>query len=212
MTSERLRLRSDQELEMQNRGLVELSRLLERKGIPHYLSSGTLLGAVREGNFIRWDWDVQFYFRLEDVLTRFDELLSDLEGLGFVPVKTRSEPASWKILVNKYGTTYEMTAWRLKGRSRVRSDWNLPAAYFENPEKIRFLGRDYICMTPAEDYLEFCYGEDWRTPKRVDRKEEYLAPTFYRGPKWWHSFKRILYRPISLARRSLRRTLLKDTN
>lgn len=190
MTSERLRIRSDEELAQQNKGLVELSKILERVAVPHYLASGTLLGAVREKNFIPWDWDVQFYFRLEDVDGRFDELLGLMQEAGFRPTKTDDSAKRWKILVTKYDTIYEMTAWAAAGRLRVRSDWKLPARFFDDPDQIDFLGRRYICMTPAEDFLVHCYGDDWRVPKRIDDKEKYLAASFYQKSAFRRSIEK----------------------
>ena len=49
----KIRLRSDAELETQNEGLVILKNLLDEIKITSFLSSGTLLGAVRERDFIR---------------------------------------------------------------------------------------------------------------------------------------------------------------
>ena len=180
VTNKRLRVRDVTELERQNRGLVELSMILEAATVPHYLASGTLLGAVRDQNFIPWDWDVQFYFRLEDVCQRYDELIDLMRASGFRPIKTDDSALHWKIIVAKYDTIYEMTAWVLKGKLRVRRDWKMAADFFNNPDQINFLGRKYICMTPAEDYLVHSYGHDWRIPKRTDDKNEYLAPAYFR--------------------------------
>ena len=203
MVSERLRIRSDEELKQQNRGLVELSELLEQADVPHYLSSGTLLGAVREKNFIRWDWDVQFYFKLEDVAERFDDLMATFQTAGFQPTKTDSTRKKWKILVTKYDTIYEMTAWARAGDHRIRSDWKLPAEFFEDPDRIDFLGRSYICMTPPEAYLVYCYGDDWRTPKRIDDKDEYLAATYYQKSVFRRAIERKIHGWLSMAKRKV---------
>ena len=57
----KVRLRTNEELIAQNEGLVLIKNILEKIGVIYYLSSGTLLGAVREKDFIPWDWDVQMY-------------------------------------------------------------------------------------------------------------------------------------------------------
>ena len=203
MTSERLRIRSADELMQQNRGLVELSNLLEGAGVHHYLAAGTLLGAVREKNFIPWDWDVQFYFRLEDVEQRFNGLLGLMQVAGFVPVKTDNSAKKWKIVVTKYNTLYEMTAWAAAGDLRVRSEWKMLGRFFNNPDRIEFLGHSYYCMTPAEDYLVHSYGNDWRVPKRTDDKDVYLAPTHYRKSALRRSLEKRIRATCSKIKRAL---------
>ena len=59
----KIRIRSDNELKMQNHGLEELSQILNSNKIKHYITGGTLLGAIREKNFIKWDWDVEITYR-----------------------------------------------------------------------------------------------------------------------------------------------------
>jgi len=192
MVSDRLRIRDESELELQNKGLIELSNILKSIEIPHFLSSGTLLGAVRQGNFIPWDWDVQFYFKLEDVKGQYEKILHLFESSGFVSKKLDTSDNHWKIVVIKYNTEYEMTAWEKSGKMRVRSNWSISGHFFESPDTIDFLGNTYQCMTPATEYLEYCYGKDWRTPKRIDDKSEYLADTFYQQSKYIRRFKQIL--------------------
>ena len=55
-----LRRHQDRMLEM----MVWLDAVCRRHGIPYWLGSGTLLGAVRHGGFIPWDDDVDIEFRL----------------------------------------------------------------------------------------------------------------------------------------------------
>ena len=197
MSNDKIRLRSDEELASQNRGLKEIKKIFEDLCIPYYLSSGTLLGAVRERNFIRWDWDVQCYVRTEDAYERREEILNAFKRAGFQISKYDSSYKNLKYTLLKYGAKYEITAWWKKGSMRYRTRYSqVPAYFFDNPDTIEFLGETYTCMTPAEKYLEHCYG-DWRTPKREVDKRKYLNESFYKYPLW---MRRIIELFISIMR------------
>ena len=42
---------------------------------------------------------------------------------------------------------------------------SIPKEYFENLSAIEFYDMEYNIPSPVEDYLEYRYGSDWRTPK-----------------------------------------------
>lgn len=181
---EKIRLRSDGELSLQNRGLQEVKKILEELNISYYLSSGTLLGAIREKNFIRWDWDVQCYLVTEESFPRKEEIRDAFLKEGFNLDSYNASYKNLKFVFIKYGARYEITAWWKKGGMRYRAQYSqIPARFFENPATINFLGATYPCMTPPEEYLEHCYG-DWKTPKREADKSKYLNPKFYKYPLW----------------------------
>ena len=80
---DKIRLRSDEELETQNEGLIILKNSLSELNIKYYLAAGTLLGAVREKNFIRWDWDVQLYLLVENAYPLKEKISEILVHRGF---------------------------------------------------------------------------------------------------------------------------------
>ncbi len=202
---EKIRLRSDEELERQNKGLQEVKVIFEKIGIPYFLASGTLLGAVREKNFIRWDWDVQCYLTTETAFDVKDEIIKAFTQEGFVLETHNPNYDSLKFVFTKYGAEYEITSWYKKGDMRYRTRYSqLPAKFFENTAVIDFLGAEYPCMTPAEEYLEFCYG-DWRTPKRTMDKNEYLNPNFFKYPMWVRRITEFCYRLMGIPKKILNR-------
>ena len=79
----KVRIRSKDELIAQNDGLIILKNILDDLGVTSYLSSGTLLGAVRDNDFIPWDWDVQMYLVMENAYPLRYKISKSLIDSGF---------------------------------------------------------------------------------------------------------------------------------
>lgn len=188
MPEDKLRLRTDDELVLQNKGLIEIKKILESNNIEYFLSGGTLLGAVREKNFIRWDWDVSLYLKTEDVFDKRQLLFCLFKDAGFKVDGFDESYKNLKYVIYKYNTKYEIAGYWLEGSTRYRSAWKIPAHFFEDVQTIGFLGEVYPCMTPAEAYLEYTYG-DWRTPKKESVKERYLSEEVFLDSKWKRKIK-----------------------
>jgi lipopolysaccharide cholinephosphotransferase len=187
-TDPKIRLRSDAELAAQARGLEALCDALARAGVPHLLSGGTLLGAARDGDFIRWDWDVEVSVRTEDVVDRFDELVAVLEQDGFTLHERDDADDNRKLVLVRDGATFELQAYRLEGALRTRRHYRTAQRFFDGAATIELRGRTYPCMGPVDEYLTDRYG-DWRTPLRTSDKRAYLDPGYFRTPaprrRWW---------------------------
>ena len=117
-----LRLRSDAELTVQNEGLVIIKDILDEINIISYLSSGTLLGAVRDRDFIRWDWDVQMYLLMEDAYPYRYKINESLLKGGFVISKFLDSEDSLKWKIKRKGVIFELTAWFIEGKWRYRKE------------------------------------------------------------------------------------------
>ena len=48
-----------------------------------------------------------------------------------------------------------------------------PKKFYEVPGTIEFKGETFNIPSPAEEFLEFCYGKDWRTPLKSDIESVY---------------------------------------
>ncbi len=152
--------------------------LLTEHGILHWLEYGTLLGAVRDGELIPWDWDADFGILARDadaVLTLRDEI----EAAGHHVCL--GDPASIRLHyseVNRLGL--DLWMWHERGDllDSVEDDplvlWpgmhdraSFPAAFVEQLADVELHGTWLPAPSPVEVLLaEHRYGPDWRTPVR----------------------------------------------
>lgn len=176
---DKIRIRTDDELKIQNIGLKELHHILDEKKIKHFLTGGTLLGAVREKNFIKWDWDVEFTILTDEIFDKKEEINDLLVKSNFEIISYSSEYNNFKWELKKYGFIYELIGLYKEGEWMYRKvkGIKVPASFFDKPSNIFFLGNLYQTVSEPENYLDFCYG-NWKTPIRSAKKTEYLTSEY----------------------------------
>jgi len=159
--------------------LFETLDLLERYGIKYWIDDGTLLGIIREGGLIPWDFDVdlgiagQSVPRLLELKYRFLPkyiLRHKTIDNPWIPggIKGLKVKTIWEKLINinfhidlfakyKVGDRYQ---WIDSGALK-----RIECRYYDNLEHIKWKGRTIPIPAHPEDYLAIRYG-DWRTPTK----------------------------------------------
>lgn len=161
----KLRLYTDDELNLRNQGLQEIKQCLDKLKIDFMLEAGVLLGAVRDGNFIRWDSDVDLAARSEQVIPKMDEIVEIFESEGFaISALLLPSNEGFYARISKNLNGYDLIGYVPQEGFRVHAKWRVPATFFEHTTDIQFLGASYRAPSPVEHYLEWMYG-DWRSPK-----------------------------------------------
>ena len=164
---------------------------------PFFLTDGTLLGAVREGNFISYDTDIDVGIWAAD----FDKAMIDaLVAAGFSFDGMRGTPDDGLVIKLSYhGLQFDVYGFQ-RGETFSIS---IPHRNFRLRAHLRpftlapimFLGRQFLAPDPPEQYLEDGYGPNWRRPTRawnfrysppnirVDGGP--IAQIHYRLRRWW---------------------------
>jgi lipopolysaccharide cholinephosphotransferase len=186
------RKKMDVEIARENLKLFHL--VLEQSGITYGLFFGTLLGAIREKNFIVNDEDTDIYILSEDQ-ERFLNLLFEFRNYGLQLVRLTTDLVSLMrkneyIDVYIFRPKYKFGIYKLRGLNH----FEYPAKNLENPVKKMFLGLQVLVPNDPETVLEKIYGKNWRIPisnyhapeNTLYRKISRLAPKvrkfrFYRA-------------------------------
>lgn len=169
----KIRIRTEEELDLQAQGLKEVRDIFNALEIPYYLAGGTLLGIIRDGDFIRWDWDVGIDVKTEDVRPKQDAFIVALKKSGFyirehIPTKTY-----FKIDAYKYRAIYEIVGYFKLGKMRCRHAQYYPDIHYHRQTEVTLRGEKYTTFNLPEKYLEWYFG-DWKTPVRTADKDVYL--------------------------------------
>lgn len=187
-------LLSDVDTEPMLDALDHVMAVLQEGGVQGFLGYGTLLGAVREGEFIGHDHDADVLYLgtaehpLDAMLEsyRLERLLKD-RGLAV----RRMSSITLKVLVQEEGGTRGLDvfgSFYLDGllhvmgqvRAPIPRDQMLPAS------TVSLAGRTYPAPRVPQAWLEAAYGPNWRTP---DPAFEFQTPrtTVRRFGGWFRS-------------------------
>lgn len=147
--------------------LADAVTALESAGQTVWITDGTLLGAIREGDFLGHDKDVDLAMNApvdEDVVA------AALGGAGFVQTERfGGHPDGLELRFHRGGLDLDIFVFYADGDVVWHAAWldgrmiRFPYAPFEL-ERIDFVGLHVLAPAGAERYLETKYG-DWRTPR-----------------------------------------------
>ena len=199
MAKKEVREFSPEELEARHKGLVELAGILEGTGVRYLLLDGALLGAVRDGAFIPWDWDVDLGIYAESAEGKVWKLLDRASEAGFRVKLVRF--GYMRLDLEKDGAEFTLQFYYEEGGLRRAGVIVHPKEFFDETAELEFLGRRYPCPREKEKMLAHQYGSDWQTPKKVGEgtpMNKYIArECFKRDPLR----KRIVRRLIKILQK-----------
>jgi lipopolysaccharide cholinephosphotransferase len=156
------------------RNLVDIAAAFDAKDVPYALFSGTLLGAVREGHFIRHDYDTDLTVPAES----FDPgVLLDLRSRGFRIRKclgfpddgmylslTRSDiTTDLDLLYPREDGVYLSAYIDIRDGTAEWIDYLFPKLDYG---WIEFMGHRFRAPKEPEVFLRCLYGDSWRTPDK----------------------------------------------
>jgi len=153
--------------EAMKNNLLDFKAVMDENKVPFILMAGTLLGAVREHDFISYDSDadiaclnglgVKHHWKLK-------KIKEDLTKKGFRVVGSDVcyLHADFFIRdaekIDMFWFTYVDDEWLTGDTLRF------PSHYFNKLDKIDFLGAQFTIPSNVEDFLELSYGKKWRVP------------------------------------------------
>lgn len=164
--------------------VIALAALMEEHGVDLYLDFGTLLGALREGDFIAWDDDVDFSVNDAHFNAAVDLVLSNRSRLPQYPgitwdvqlISSKGRDFGIRIVCQGGAGDNEVISFETDIARRVRRDgfavvvgvmpeWFCPEKHFDGFDVVDLWGVKLKAPRDSTGYLDFVYG-DWREPKK----------------------------------------------
>jgi hypothetical protein len=138
--------------------LLILRNVLIKTQIRWSLLFGTLLGAVREGDFIEWDIDTDIFVFDEDKQD-FLEAILQLQDHGFKVIRFNDKKNILSIERKNDYIDFYFFKKSLLGRNCEK--YFIPKKFFVNFEEIKFFNKNFPAFNPVKEYLMFQYGKTW---------------------------------------------------
>lgn len=155
-----------------------VAELLDREEVTWWIDYGTLLGHVRDGGFVPWDYDADIGV-LESDVSRIVDLGPELEERGFFLryVELRSPPDSCSLQVwrsEKNRNAVDLFPWMeladgtMDRRRYLAVDANKGRAFHRDRlfplQRAAWEGVDVWVPADPEWFCAHRYGPDWRVP------------------------------------------------
>ena len=174
----KVRNRTPEELSVRKHEFLKICDILDRLNINYFLQTGILLGAVRNQDLIKWDWDIEISVFSKEFLNQIDPLADSLRDEGFKILNINKKENDSKIdFIGKYPdevTGYTVFSWNYSKIKDVywRREFSVPSKFLNSFSTVNFFGRKFNCPNNPKEYLTFAYG-DWQKPLRTSDKDLY---------------------------------------
>ena len=157
--------------------MMFVHELLDRQGIVHWVDYGTLLGAVRGGEFIAWDSDVDFGILADDA-SRVLALTKEIEAAGHVV--DLGDPAVIRVRYSEINEQHlDLFLWteadgQLHSTMDPEFDWqgirsnSFSTRFIERLEPVTLYDKSLPAPSPRHEFLvDHRYGADYMVPTRA---------------------------------------------
>ena len=143
--------------------LLLFKKIMDEQKLSFLLAYGSLLGAVREKDFISHDEDIDLMMAKED-MPKFLSILFVLRDAGFEVVRYERRGFLSIMRKGEYIDFYFFHEYEADNRLIKCCMDVCPKSFLTEKTTIPFQGAEFEVSKDFEKYLEFNYGKNWMQP------------------------------------------------
>lgn len=166
--------------------LLLFKQICDKYEVKFFLLFGTLLGAVRENNFIKYDTDVDVGI-LETERKKLQNATPELLENGFKIVRNYKSPMQDiddLVTFMKNGVYIDIGIFDIRGGYYMYQNNKVPIKFLDKLEKIEFLGNSFFVPNHYIKYLEYNYGKSWKVPIKDEPANPFFKRYYFRFARW----------------------------
>ena len=151
--------RIDKVIEEEN--LLLFKEVMDKHGIPFVFLGGTLMGAVREKDFISHDDDIDLGIDIKNLQSVID-ILPEFIDKGFAIARYDRRCI---ISIIRKGQYVDLAFFEKYNETTSScSGWLVLTQFLEDTDYIEFKGEKYLAPREYKEYLRCEFGDNWMTP------------------------------------------------
>lgn len=166
--------------------LVLFDKIAKNARLKYGMVYGTLLGAIREHDFIAHDEDIDLFILKEDLQT-FKSLLFKLRDEGFEVIRYDRRDGLCSIMRKGEYIDFYIFSKLIPGVRETLGD-PIPEKYLLDVKEYDFQGIQILAAKESEESMAFFYGESWNIPIATKPYEMSFIRKLFSIVSWWIYF------------------------
>lgn len=166
--------------------LLLFKQICDKYDVKFFLLFGTLLGAVREHNFIKHDTDIDVGI-LENERKKLQNATPELLQNGFKIVRNYKSPINEQddlVTFMRNGVYIDVGIFDIRGGYYMYQNNKIPKKYLSKFGEIEFLETKFLVPFEYISYLEYNYGKSWKIPIKDEPANPPFKRYYFRFARW----------------------------